>query len=120
MKTNLPETEPGIPSVITHADQLPGEDGVPVRIKGIYIKFDPLPHLKSSAPAWRAGILLEGEAKPQLFIELPRPEGEMEKKDGKLVTISGVFYTQQPLSPGPPEFASRMSGKWIYEADFEG
>ena len=105
--------------LITQSADLPQQDSVPVRLKGQYVKFNPLPNLKSSNPPWRAGLVFSDETEPNLFLELPRPDGEMEALNGKEVTLSGIFYTEQPLNPDDPPFASRLSGKWIYQVKME-
>ena len=103
------------PVVITAFDQLAAADGQPVTVVGTYRLHDPVPQLRREPPFYLSAVVLDGDAKPRLFLQLPRPAGEQERLSGKRVRAAGVFHRTQPRSPGDPPHAATFSGSWIYD-----
>jgi hypothetical protein len=101
--------------VITEFDQLAAADGKEVTVVGTYRLHDPVPHLRREPPFYLSAITFEGEIKPRLFLQLPRPAGEQEKLDGTVVRVVGTFHRTQPRPPGDPPHSATFGGSWLYD-----
>lgn len=102
-------------NVIVRLSDLPDMDGQVVMVKGNYVKYDPLPEFKHDDKPILAGILLEGDQRPRLFLEQPRPGNELNELNGKNVIVKGNFHVIQPVGEGAEEHAARLAGSWLYD-----
>jgi hypothetical protein len=102
-------------TAITRYDSLLGHEGATVLVAGTFVKHNAMPQFGESNAVYRAGILMEGDSVPRLFLFEEMPLPEMGRLNGKKVTVSGVFAKEQRLGPDDPPYTSRMSGSWLYE-----
>jgi hypothetical protein len=102
-------------AVITHYKDLIPLDQQEVTISGIYIQYDPVPHVKRDTIDYLSGILLEGDTVPRVFLEKPRPLYELKNFNGKKVVVSGRYFKTMPLAKGDPPYTARYQGGWIHE-----
>jgi hypothetical protein len=93
---------------------LPHQDDT-VQVTGIYLKYNAVPGPDGSNPVYRAGILMEGDSLPKVFLFDETVAGARASLNGKRITLSGVFAKEQRLLPGDPPYASRMNGSWLYD-----
>ena len=103
------------PVVITAFDQLAAADGQPVTVVGTYHPHDPVPQLRRDPPFYLSAVLLDGDSKPRLFLQQPRPDGEQQLLSGKRVRVSGTFHRTQPRAPSDPPHSATFSGAWLYD-----
>lgn len=106
-------TEP--PVAITAFEQLAAADGKPVTVVGTYRLHDPVPQLRRDPPFHLSAIVLDGDLRPRLFLQQPRPDGEQQQLADKRVRVTGVFHRTQPRPPGDPPYSATFSGSWIYD-----
>ena len=103
------------PVAITAFEQLASSDGKPVTVVGTYRLHDPVPQLKRDPPFYLSAIVLDGDPRPRLFLQQPRPDGEQQKLADKRVQVIGVFHRTQPRPPGDPPYSATFSGSWLYD-----
>lgn len=101
--------------MITAFDQLAAADGKEVTVIGTYRLHDPVPHLKRDPPFYLSAITFEGETKPHLFLQMPRPAGEQEQLNGTRVRVVATFHRKQPRLPSDPPYSATFSGSWLYD-----
>src|ERR1043165_4227660 len=97
-------TEPPVApaTAIPTFEQLADADGKSVTVVGTYRLHDPVPQLKRDPPFYLSAIVLDGDPRPRLFLQQPRPEGEQPRLADKRVRVTGVFHRTQPRPPGDP------------------
>jgi len=103
------------PPAITTFDQLADADGKSVTVVGTYRLHDPVPQLRRDPPFHLSAIVLDGDPRPRLFLQHPRPDGEQQQLADKRVQVTGVFHRTQPRPPGDPPHSATFSGSWIYD-----
>lgn len=101
--------------MITAFAQLPASDGEKVTVAGTYYLYDPVPHLKRNPPFYLSAILFEGETRPRLFLQQPRPADEQAQMNGRAVRVTGIFHRTQPRHPNDPPHSATFSGSWLYD-----
>lgn len=103
------------PVEITAFEQLAAADGTTVTVVGTYRLHDPTPQLRRDPPFTLSAIVLDGDPRPRLFLQLPRPAGEQPRLADQRVRVTGVFHRAQPRPPGDPPHSATFSGAWIYD-----
>jgi hypothetical protein len=103
------------PVAITTFEQLASADGTSVTVVGTYRLHDPVPHLKRDPPFYLSAIVLDGDPKPRLFLQQPRPAGEQQQLADKRVQVTGVFHRTQPRAPTDPPYSATFSGSWLFD-----
>lgn len=106
-------SEPAV--AITTFEQLAASDGKTVTVVGTYRLHDPVPQLKRDPPFYLSAIVLDGDPRPHLFLQQPRPDGEQQQLADKRVQVTGVFHRTQPRPPGDPPYSATFSGSWIHD-----
>jgi hypothetical protein len=102
-------------NLITTYDSLLDKEGDTVHVMGTFNKYNALPNFGPTNAVYRPGILLQGDSVPKLFLFNQMTPAEMDKFDGKRVTVTGVFARVQRSAPGDPEEVNLMSGSWLYD-----
>jgi hypothetical protein len=100
--------------IITKYENLLIHDGKKVCITGKFLKYNPMPEMRSDYTLFLSGILMEGDSIPHLFLEQSKSEREQNKLNGKNVVVTGIFHLKQPTMDSDPEYVAKIVGSWIY------
>lgn len=101
--------------VITEYIKLIPLEGQKVTISGVYVKHNPVSNIKRDNIEYLSGILMKDDTVPVLFLELPRPDNEQDRYNGRTVVVTGTYFKSMPRSPGEPTHTAKYSGSWIYQ-----
>jgi hypothetical protein len=108
--SKMPESK-----IITNFEDLLSYEGEMVTIHGIFVHYNAIPHFGKANGDFRAGILMEGDSLPRLFLFDPPESFDPKDADGEPVEVRGVFYQEERPIEGDPPYASKRSGSWLYD-----